>query len=318
MTATAVIIFLLDAVWRGGEKSARWSSILAAAGLAAAVVVTLLLLPLTSKGPLMLAFDNGHHIPMMAFDRLAIFFKLFAAVVIFAVSIISYDYLKERTPYRGEFVALAIFTGLAIMLVTAGTNLIFIYLSFEFLSITSYVLTGYIKTDLRSTEGGIKYFLYGSVASAIMLYGLSLLYGATGSVDLATIGAVLAGGDASLNFLATPAFILILVGIGFKIALVPFHQWSPDAYEGAPTPITAFLSVGPKAAGLGLIIRLLAVSLPAFSQSWVAILTAVSIITMTVGNLIAMQQGNIKRMMAYSSIAQAGYKIGRASCRERV
>jgi NADH:ubiquinone oxidoreductase subunit 2 (subunit N) len=165
--------------------------------------------------------------------------------------------VKAHTPFRGEFYAFVLLAGLSIMLASAATNLVMIYLSIEFLSITSYVLTGYLRDDVRSTEAAIKYFIYGAAASAVMLYGFSLLYGATGATGLVEIATALATGSATLRWLIFPALVMVLAGLGFKIALVPFHQWSPDAYEGAPTPVTAFLSVGPKAAGFAVLIRFL-------------------------------------------------------------
>jgi proton-translocating NADH-quinone oxidoreductase chain N len=142
-----------------------------------------------------------------------------------------------------------------------------------------------------------------------MLYGFSLLYGATGSTDLATIATALATGTATVQWLVLPATIMALAGLGFKIALVPFHQWSPDVYEGAPTPVTAFLSVGPKAAGFAVLTRLLLTALPQFHLDWTAVLAGVAIVTMTLGNLVALWQRNVKRLLAYSSIAQAGYML---------
>jgi len=185
---------------------------------------------------------------------------------------------------------------------------VMIYLALEFLSITSYILTGFLRQDSRSVEAAVKYFLYGALASGVMLYGFSLLFGATGSVDLATIATKLGSSPANV-LLAVASITLILAGFGFKIALVPFHQWSPDAYEGAPTPITAFLSVGPKVAGFAVLIRVLVVALPGYSFNWTAMLSLVAILTMTVGNLVALWQTNMKRMLAYSSIAQAGYML---------
>jgi proton-translocating NADH-quinone oxidoreductase chain N len=170
------------------------------------------------------------------------------------------------------------------------------------------VLTGYLRRDPRSTEAAMKYFLYGALASGVMLYGFSLLYGFTGSVDLATIAGALGASQPNLG-LVIMSILLVLVGFGFKIALVPFHQWSPDAYEGAPTPITAFLSVGPKAAGLAVLIRVMVVAFPAYDVNWTAILSLVAILTMTLGNVVALWQKNMKRMLAYSSIAQAGYML---------
>jgi proton-translocating NADH-quinone oxidoreductase chain N len=222
----------------------------------------------------------------------------------------SIDYLRGRTAYATEFYSLLFFVTLSIVLVAGATDLLMIYLSIEFLSLTSYVLTGYLRDDQRSNEAAIKYFLYGSITSAVMLYGMSLLYGATGTTNLAQIAAVLqTPAGSSARGLAFPLIVLLMAGFGFKIALVPFHQWAPDAYEGAPTPVTAFLSVGPKAAGFAALLRVLLIALPTFQVDWVAILAGLSILTMTLGNLVAIVQRNIKRMLAYSSIAQAGYII---------
>jgi proton-translocating NADH-quinone oxidoreductase chain N len=169
---------------------------------------------------------------------------------------------------------------------------------------------GYFRDDPKSSEGGLKYFLFGAVTSSLMLYGMSLMYGATGTTDLAEIATNLAAMQAIMpptRFLILPALLFMLVGFSFKMALVPFHQWSPDAYEGAPTPVATLLSVGPKAMGFAILLRVLLTAFPAFQFDWVAILMGISIVTMTLGNLTAMRQTNIKRMLAYSSIAQAGY-----------
>jgi proton-translocating NADH-quinone oxidoreductase chain N len=252
---------------------------------------------------------------------MALFFKLFTLLVLAIVGLSAGEYVKTHTPFQGEFYALLLLAGLAIMLASAATNLVMIYLSIEFLSITSYILTGYLRDDPRSVEAAIKYFIYGAVASAVMLYGFSLLYGATGSTDLATMATALATGSVAVRWLVLPATIMALAGLGFKIALVPFHQWSPDAYEGAPTPVTAFLSVGPKAAGFAVLMRLLLTALPDFQLpgfqaqvgqvqvGWEAVLGGVAILTMSLGNLVALWQTNVKRLLAYSSIAQAGYML---------
>jgi proton-translocating NADH-quinone oxidoreductase chain N len=179
----------------------------------------------------------------------------------------------------------------------------------EFLSITSYVLAGFLRDDIKSNEAGIKYFLFGAVTSATMLYGMSLLYGAAGTTDLYGIAAALENGSESIQWLAIAAIILMLAGFSFKIVLAPFHQWAPDTYEGAPTPVTAFLSVASKAAGFAILMRVFLTALDSFRWNigWMAFLIALSIISMFLGNVIALRQKNIKRMLAYSSIAQAGY-----------
>lgn len=307
ITVVAFAILTLELSWRDEKKSGAIMPWLAFAGAMAAFLAIIYLWPFTRQDAA-LATDIGDFTPMMAIDPMAFFFKILAVLTVALVGLSAVDYINQRTPFRGEFYTLTLLAGLSLMFLSSATNLVLIYLALEFLSITSYILTGYLRQDARSTEAAVKYFVYGAVASGVMLYGFSLLYGATGSVDLATIALALTTADAPL-ILIVPATLMILAGFGFKIALVPFHQWSPDVYEGAPTPITAFLSVGPKAAGLAVLIRVMVVALPAYSFNWTAILTVLSILTMSLGNLVALWQTNMKRLLAYSSIAQAGYML---------
>lgn len=247
---------------------------------------------------------------MYAIDTFALFFKLIAAVSGIILTLVSLDYLRKRGAPQGDFFALFTFAILAMTLMASSVSLLMIYLSIEFLSYMSYLLTGFLREDKKSNEAAMKYFLYGAITSAVMLYGLSLFYGATGSLNLDGIAkAFAATADTSLRHVAVIAFALVLAGFGFKISLVPFHQWAPDAYEGAPTPVTAFLSVGPKAAGFALLIRLALTALPAFQEHWVPLLSLVAMISMTLGNVVALRQTNVKRLLAYSSIAQAGYML---------
>ncbi|MCJ7621373.1 MAG: NADH-quinone oxidoreductase subunit N [Anaerolineae bacterium] len=247
---------------------------------------------------------------MVRVDAFSLYFAIIACLAAGLVVLASMEYMKARTRYRGEFYGLLLLAALAMTLMASSTNLIMIYLSIEFMSLTSYVLVGYFRDDAKSSEGGLKYFLFGAVTSALMLYGMSLMYGATGTTDLAEISSALTGMQATmppLRWLILPAILLMLAGFSFKMALVPFHQWSPDAYEGAPTPVATLLSVGPKAMGFSVLLRVLITAVPQFEFDWVAILMGISLVTMTLGNLTAMRQTNIKRMLAYSSIAQAGY-----------
>ncbi len=325
IAVAAFVVLTLDIIWKGDRRSATilpWLTLGAVLlGLGAVANIWLSGASSTEYG---ITTDYASRVPMMAIDNMALFFKVFALLTMALVGLSSVEYIQKRTPFKGEFYSLMLFAGLSLMLLSSATNLVLIYLALEFLSITSYILTGYLRQDTRSTEAALKYFLYGALASGVMLYGFSLLYGATGSVDLETIANTVAAVklDPNLSFIAeTLAFaqaskllsiaavLLILVGFGFKIALVPFHQWSPDAYEGAPTPVTAFLSVGPKAAGLAVLMRVLIVALPTFSFNWALILSLLAIITMTMGNLVALWQTNMKRLLAYSSIAQAGYML---------
>jgi proton-translocating NADH-quinone oxidoreductase chain N len=242
---------------------------------------------------------------MATVDPFALFFALLACVATILVVLMSWGYEEKKVKAPGEFYSLLVFAALAICLVAAASDLIMIYLAIEFLSLTSYVLTGFLRNDDKSTEAGLKYFLYGAVASAVMLYGMSLFYGLSGSTSLSAIGTQIGTG----RFEAVVPLILLLAGFGFKIAAVPFHQWSPDAYEGAPTPVTAFLSVAPKAAGFAVLVRVFTLGLPTLMLNWVALLSGICVATMFVGNLSAIPQKNIKRMLAYSSIAQAGYVL---------
>jgi proton-translocating NADH-quinone oxidoreductase chain N len=180
-----------------------------------------------------------------------------------------------------------------------------IFLAIESVSLVSYLLTGFLKSDKKSKEASLKYLLFGSVASGLMLYGMSILYGLSGSIELDLIRGRIA--NPAYSGFVFVAMMLVLGGIGFKISMAPFHLWAPDVYEGAPTPFTAFLTVGPKAAGFALLIRVLSTSFPDFFASWTQVILLLSVITMTLGNVIAIAQDNIKRLLAYSSIAQAGY-----------
>jgi proton-translocating NADH-quinone oxidoreductase chain N len=244
-------------------------------------------------------------------DPFSLVVKAVALVATSLVVLISDVYIRTHSRFQGEFYALLLFAVLAICLLGGATNLVTVFLAFDFVSIASYLLTGYLRDDRRSAEAAIKYFLYGAALSAVMLYGMSWFYGLTGSVDLDAVARSLMEMGGGVRPIVLPALILVVAGFAFKIAAVPFHQWAPDAYEGAPTPVTAFLSVGPKIAGFAVILRVLMTALPLslvdLAMDWRTLLMAISVVTMTVGNLTALWQDNIKRMLAYSSIAQAGY-----------
>lgn len=247
---------------------------------------------------------------MFAIDNLTHFARIFALVTGVFVLLLTVDYIKTRTRQTGEFYAFLLFVTLTVIMTSAATNLIMIYLAFEFLSLTSYIMVGWLRYDKRSNEAAMKYLLYGAISSAVMLYGMSFLYGATGSADLVTIRAGFTGVASEVSGLTNIGItgaILMIVGFGFKAALVPFHQWSPDAYEGAPTPVTTFLAVGPKAAGFAMMIRVLGVALEPQTADWQAVLNVIALLTMVIGNITALVQTDMKRLLAYSSIAQAGY-----------
>ncbi|MEN6372240.1 MAG: NADH-quinone oxidoreductase subunit N [Armatimonadota bacterium] len=254
---------------------------------------------------------NGAANPLITVDLFSIAMGFIAVAGTFVVMLMSWEYFGDHnTKNRGEYFALLFFATAAILFVTASTDLIMIYLAMEFLSISSYVLASYWKNDAKSSEAGLKYLIFGATSSAIMLYGMSMLYGLTNSTNLGTIASALSRGEVMSLPGALTAVIMVLVGLGFKIALVPFHLWAPDVYEGAPTPITAWLSVASKAAGLAVITRFLLVAIPMSSGvDWYTVVLILAGVSMTLGNLAAIPQKNIKRMLAYSSIAQVGYML---------
>lgn len=217
---------------------------------------------------------------------------------------------------RGEFYLMLVFSTLGMTLMSASGDLVMLFLAIETASIPQYVMAGFMGEDKKSTEAGFKYLLFGAMTSAVMLYGFSLLYGFSGTTDLYAIAQnVVSDGVPAIPLVAS--LLLVLVGFAFKISMFPFHFWAPDVYEGAPTPVTGFLSTASKAAGFSVLVRVMFVVFPEITAQWQQILAVLSFITMTLGNLVAMRQTNIKRMLAYSSIAHAGYiLIGVASASE--
>ena len=298
LVVTALVIVGVDLATRRQAKDSLLAGI-AVAGLLLAALATWRLTGLT-PGPLL---------DMLVVDGFATFLMITSLIGMALVVLYSVDYSHQFGEHRGEFYAFLLIVALAVLIAASANDLLMVYLAMEFVSITSYVLVGYLRTDRKSNEAAMKYFLYGAVASAVMLYAMSLLYGATGSTQLSVIAQALSGPrlGANLNWLSFSAVVLLIVGLGFKTSLVPFHQWAPDTYEGAPTPVTGFLSTLSKAAGFALLVRMLMVALPTLAATWLTVLAGVSMITMTLGNLVALRQTNIKRLLAYSSIAQAGY-----------
>lgn len=243
---------------------------------------------------------------LLRFDWLAFIFKmifLFGAAVtaLFAMDV-------ERLGERGEFYLLLLVATMGMGLMASAGDLIMLYLAIETTSIPLYVLAGFMLRDKKSTESGFKYLFFGALTSTIMLYGFSLLYGFAGTTSIYDLALVIQeGGVALLPLLG--ALLLVLVGFGFKISAVPFHFWAPDVYEGAPTPVTGFLSTASKAAGFAVLMRVLLVAFPESMPYWTAIVAVLSVASMTLGNSLALAQRNIKRMLAYSSIAHAGYAL---------
>ena len=254
---------------------------------------------------------------MLIFDSFSFYFK---SIIIFSTAsivIVSKFSLELDDEYRPEYNTLLLVILLGLFLMTNSVNLIMIYLSLELVSIPSYVLAGILKNDKRSNEASLKYVIFGSFASGLMLFGFSLLYGVSGSLDIYEIHdkLLLVNNPSVILF----SIILILAGFGYKISMVPFHYWTPDVYEGSPTTITAFLSVAPKAAGFALFLRVfLSVftesgsflsTIPIFNISWPMLLAVLSAATMTIGNVLALKQENVKRMLAYSTISHVGFML---------
>ncbi len=242
----------------------------------------------------------------LAVDQFSIFFSLLFLGIAALILISSTEYSRKFAAFRAEYYALVLLATTGMMLLASTRELISIFVALELTGISLYVLAGFLK-DAKSSEAGLKYLLLGAVASAVLLYGMALVYGLTGTTYLDEIAAAIS----SQGILGSPALlmgiVLLVAGFGFKIAAVPFQMWVPDVYEGAPTPVTAYLSVASKAAGFAVILRVFYEALGPASLDWGMIFAVLAAITMTIGNIVALTQKNIKRMLAYSSIAQAGY-----------
>lgn len=239
-------------------------------------------------------------------DQFAVYFKILFLAAALLVVLSSGGYVQKLPKYRGEFYSLILTATLGMMLMAGAGELITMYVGLELMTISFYILVAYLAEDARSSEAGIKYLVLGATSSAILLYGISLIYGLTGSTQLSEVASGLGATLTPASFLAT---VFILAGLGFKISLVPFHLWAPDIYEGAPTPVTAFLAIASKAAAFAALVRvyLLTMNSQAFSATGQTLLVVLASLTMILGNLVAIPQTNIKRLLAYSSIAQAGY-----------
>ncbi len=296
--AVAAIVVLLAGV-RVDDEDSDGLGWLAIASLAVAFV-----LALAESGQTGTAFSGS-----IAIDDFAVFFELLIIVAAALVVLMSLHYADETRLPGAEYYSLILFAALGMMLMAAAGDLIVIFLGLETMSISVYVLAGLKRTDPRSSEAALKYFLLGAFSTGFLLYGIALIYGATGTVKLEPIRAAL--GHAGV--MGSPMLLLglgmMLVGFGFKVAAVPFHMWTPDVYEGAPTPITAYMAVGIKVAAFAGFLRIFLVHLSPASADWTWVLWVMAALTMTAGNLIAVVQTNIKRMLAYSAIAHAGYLL---------
>lgn len=244
---------------------------------------------------------------MFKVDNFSLFFNMIFLISTILVVLLSMSYLDRRDKKQGPYYLLILLATLGMMLMAAGNELIIVFLGLELMSLSLYVLAGYFRENPASSEAGMKYLLLGAFASAFFLYGIALIYGGAGTTSIPAIAEKITAESSSPLLLA--GMFLLVVGFGFKVAIVPFHQWAPDVYEGAPTTIAAFISAGPKAAGFAAFLRIFMEALPNLQGEWSGVLILLAMLTMTVGNVIAIAQTNIKRMLAYSSIAHAGYVL---------
>lgn len=314
VTGTGITVLLVDLFLSPGRR--RVAGYLSAGGLAAAVGAAVRLLLVADLAYGTAGGAAGAWMGMLASDPFALVFKILFAAVGLGVVLLGVDFAERRRLPAGEFNALVLFSVLGMMLMAGSRDLIMIYLGLETTSISSYALAGLLRDDPRSGEAAVKYFLTGALASAVILFGMSLVFGGTGSTSLQSLVSLIpsdTGPKGWVSPITLSGLALLVAGFGFKIAAVPFHFWAPDAYEGAPTPVTAFFSVGPKAAAFAAVLRIFSPvlvfpgDLGQVNLVLGLIFALVAVVTMTVGNLTALHQTNIKRMLAYSSIAHAGY-----------
>jgi NADH-quinone oxidoreductase subunit N len=297
LVAAAVII--VDLVFPGRRTPALIAAFLGLGVTAVLVVIT--------GQERATAFDGAYTVDALTTFLHLLFIGIIALSIAFAP-----DYLEERDLPVAEFAAVLVFAMSGAMLIAASTDLLLLFIALELMVLPGYMLAGYHKSDGYSTEGAIKYFLLGSFSSAIFLFGLAFIWGLTGTTRIAGVADVLAAiaaGTGALSPGLAMGLAFLTTGVAFKIAAVPFHYWTPDAYQGSPTPVTGYLSVGPKVGAFALILRLFVEALGPLAADWNIVIIVLAALTMTLGNLVALSQDNVKRMLAYSSIAHTGYML---------
>jgi NADH-quinone oxidoreductase subunit N len=300
LVATAIVLMLVDALTP--QPSQRVPAALAMLGIAGAAVASVWLWTVT--GPA----TQPHTVlgDMVSADRYTVFFRLVLLGVGALAVLLSQHYLERAGEERGEFYPLLLFSLTGMTLITAAADLITVFLALEMLSLSLYLLTGFSPRRVAAAEASMKYFLLGAFSSAFFLYGIALAYGATGTTNLARMAAELSGQAGSVA-LGLAAAGLLATGFGFKVAAAPFHMWTPDAYQGAPTPVTAFMSAGTKVAAFAAFLRVFMVGLSPLTWDWRPFVWGLAAVTMVVGSVLAIAQTDVKRMLAYSSIAHAGF-----------
>ncbi len=302
VAGTVILLLLVDLILPNRSK---WTlgGITALGLLAAAVPIATLAADFADGGENRVFFADGYVV-----DELSLVLKGFFLASGYVALLLAYNTIEEGAYYRGEFYFLLVSAVLGMMMIASVRDLIGLFIAFELFSAPGYLLAAWKKYDLKSNESGMKYFLMGVTATAIMLYGMSLLYGATGTLTYSGLMEVLPGVlDGDTSSLAILGIVLVIASFAFKVSAVPFHFWAPDTYEGAPTPVAAFFSVAVKGAGFMGLVSLIFFALPAGDDVWRPMIWVIAALTMTIGNLIALRQENIVRLLAYSSIAQSGY-----------
>jgi NADH-quinone oxidoreductase subunit N len=299
VAVTGLVVLLAQAFTPKGKRSP--SVALSLAGLAAAFAAVLLLATGPGRGAVMAG--------ALAADDLSLFLQTLVLGIAAASVLLSPSYLRTNGMERGEYYALLLFSVVGMLGLVSSLELVSMFVALEIMSIALYGMAGMDRRRAESQESALKYFVTGAFASAFLLYGIALLYGVSGSTALEKVGRAVAMISSPSSSLALLGAAMLLVGFGFKVASVPFHMWVPDVYEGAPTPATAFMSAGVKAAAFGAVLRVFDSALPALASQWRPLVAALAIATMIVGNLGALAQPNLKRMLAYSSVAHAGYLL---------
>lgn len=294
LAGTVLVVLLADLALRSERK--WWAMPISFVGVLASLGATLSLLGSTPRTTF------GTYVV----DDFALLFKVFFLAVALVILLVSLRYIREGRYFQGEYYFLLLTSFLGMLTISSSRDLLMLFISLELVSAPAFLIAGLRKRDPRSNEAAMKFFLIGILSAAVMLYGMSLVYGATGSIALADISAGIEGVGRPL---ALAGALFIIVGFGFKISSVPFHFWAPDTYEGSPIPVAAFLSVASKAAGFAGLLQIMFVGFAPTSGDWTPIFAVLAILTMTIGNLIALQQTQVVRLLAYSSVAQAGYMM---------
>ncbi|MBN1311675.1 MAG: NADH-quinone oxidoreductase subunit N [Anaerolineae bacterium] len=295
----ACVLLVFDLLIPRSRK--HWTAWLALVGLLGAAVALFFQIGHFARLGSEAAFDG-----MVTVDGFSIFLQVVFVLTAIVGVLLALDYLPRHGIERGEYYVLLLFTTIGMMIMSMAADLIVVFVALELLSIPLYILSGFAGMRETSEEAALKYFLLGAFASSFLVYGIALTYGGTGTTRLTGIAQAVTSDALNLP-LTTVGMGLLLVGLGFKVAAVPFHMWTPDVYQGAPTPVTAFMSVGAKAGGFAALIRVLVTAFPAIASEWGTLIAVIAGLTMLLGNIVAISQSNIKRMLAYSSIAHAGY-----------